>query len=299
MMTQRLHARILRAAAGHKGERRAWTRALPLGAAALVLLACAPSLRAQVQLPAGSAHFTIVQGSKSLGDAQYSLTPVTGGYTMASSGHMTLATFSYSFHSQVTVDSALNLVHDALTGSVNGTKVHATNVAFNTASDPTGRDFQISVNADGKQTTNTIDRHRNTVLVPDLDPGAYMLMARIALAQPQTAWVLIPKENGILVPAEYQAEADLRGSFNGANINVKHTTAILSDANSITLELFYTGDGRLLEADLNAQNLDVVRDGFKLFDKPAPTPPPPGQAPPQPGQQQAAPQQSAPMPQQQ
>jgi hypothetical protein len=74
--------------------------------------------------------------------------------------------------------------------------------------------------------------------------------------------------------------------LNGANINVKHVSAALSDTNAVTLELYYKPDGQLLEADLNAQNLYVVHDGFKLTVHPAPTPPPPGQAPQQPGQAQ-------------
>ena len=236
---------------------------------------------------AGSAHYSIEQNGKTLGSAQYTIAPIAGGYTLTSSGQMKLASFSYSFHNESTVDGSLNLVRDALTGSVNGTKAHGNNIVFNTASDATGREFQINISADGKQLSNSVDRHRNTVLAPDLDPAAYLLMARLAIAQPQSAWVLIPKENGVLVPALYQPKADVRGTLNGSNINVKHATAALSDTNSITLEIYYTADGRLLETDLNAQNLDLVRDGFKLLEHPAPTPPPPGQAPPQqPGQQQ-------------
>jgi hypothetical protein len=236
--------------------------------------------------PAGGGHYAIEQNGKMLGEAQYSVASIPGGFTITSTGHMSLAKFSYSFHNVDTLDSSLNLVRDALTGSVDGAKASGSNIAVNTASDATGRTLAIDVTADGKQTTNSVDRHRNTVLAPDLDPGAYMLMARLAVEQPQTAWVLIPKENGLLVPAAYDPKDDVRGVLNGVNIDVKHATAVLSDQNSITLELYYEQDGTLLEADLNAQNLDVVRDGFKLAEHPAPEPPPPGQAPaPHPAQQ--------------
>ena len=261
------------------------------------LLCLAPALAAQTAapLPIGSSHYSIVQNSKKLGEAQYTVATVPGGYTLNSSGRMSLAKFSYSFHNEGTLDASLNLVRDTLSGSVNGAKAHGNNIAFNTASDPTGRDLQITIADGAKQTTNTVDRHRNTVLVPDLDPAAYMLMARLAIAQPQSAWVLIPKENGLLVPAAYEPRTDVRGTLDGAGVTVKHATAELSDANSITLEIYYTADGQLLEADLNAQNLDVVKDGFALLEHPAPTPPPPGQAPPQqpgPGQQQPGPTQA-------
>ncbi len=255
--------------------------------ASLLLSAAAAS--AQTALPSGGAHYTITQGGKTLGDAQYSVAPVQGGDTLTSSGQMKLDKFSYSFNNTVTVDTQGNLVRDQLTGSVHGAKASGNNIQFNTASDATGRSLQIQINADGKQTTNTVDRHRNTVLVPDLDPAAYTLMTHIAAQTPHTAWVLIPKENGILVPADYQPAADLRGTLNGQTITVKHSIAALSDQNSIVIELFYTGDGTLLEADLNAQNFYVTRDGFKLLNRPKPVAPPHGQAPQDPNGAQPSP----------
>ncbi len=252
---------------------------------------------AQLTLPAG-AHYTITQNGKVLGDAQYSVAPVSGGSTLTSSGHMKLNTFAYSFNNTVTVDAQGNLVRDQLTGSVHGAKASGNDIHFNTASDASGRSLQISVNAGGKQSTNAVDRHRNTVLAPDLDPAAYTLMTHLALNQPKTAWVLIPKETGILVPAQYTEMAGLNGTLNGKNVSVKHAVVALSDQNALVIELFYTGDGQLMEADLNAQNFYVVHDGFKLLNRPKPVAPPPGQAPQQapdgtptqPRQQQAPPQ---------
>jgi len=207
----------------------------------------AASAHAQVRLAAGSERYTVTEGSaaqnakqsqgvqpgQTLGQAEYSVSPLAGGFAITSSGQMTLAKFSYSFRAQSTIDSQMNLVRHELTGSVNGAKAHGNDIRFNTAADSTGKEFQINISAAGKQSTNTVDRHRNTVLMPDLDPAAYMLMARLALAQPQTAWVLIPKETGVLVPAEYELRADLRGTLNGQNVTVKHSTAVLSVRSSI------------------------------------------------------------------
>ena len=262
-------------------------RSLPLA-----LLLAAPLAPAQSALPAG-AHYSISQNGKTLGEAQYSVAPVTSGNTLTSNGHMKLNTFAYSFNNTVTVDSQGNLVRDQLTGSVHGAKASGNDIQFNTASDSTGRSLQINVNASGKQTTNAVDRHRNTVLAPDLDPAAYTLMAHLALAQPKTAWVLIPKENGILVPAEYTQMASLTGTLDGKTIPVKHAVVALSDQNSVVIELFYTSDGQLMEADLNAQNFYVVHDGFKLLNRPKPVAPPHGQAPQQ-ASDGAQPQQQAP-----
>lgn len=263
-------------------------------ALALSSIAAAPQALAQNELPTHGGHYTITENNKKLGDAQFSAAPITGGETLTSSGHMQLDKFSYSFASQATVDAKGNLVRDHLTGSVHGTKASGNNIQFDTASDASGKNFQMTINADGKQTTNSVDRHLNTVLVPDLDPAAYSLMSHLCLQKPVTAWVLIPKQNGILVPALYQPEADLSGTLNGQSIAVKHVAVALSMQNSIVIELFYTETGTLLEADLNAQNLHVSADGFTLLNRPKEVAPPAGEAPQQNGQQGQQPQQQGP-----
>lgn len=272
-----------------------------------ILFASLPGLpaAAQVALPAGGAHYTITQDGKHLGEAQFTTASVPGGNTLSSSGHMQLKAFSYNFSNRVTVDAQGNLVRDELTGSVHGAKASGNDIRFMTASDATGRNLQITIDASGKQSTNSVDRHRNTVIAPDLDPAAYVLMVKIAREHPQTAWVLIPKETGLLVPALYTPMADLHGTLNGQNVAVKHTVVALSDENSIVIELFATEDGQLLEADLNAQNFFVVRDGFSLLNRPKPVAPPAGEPPQQgdpnaqgvqgqPGTQSPAPQQGQP-----
>jgi hypothetical protein len=261
------------------------SRSMRLAVPVLATVAlCAGPARAQNVLPSTGGHYTISENGKELGEAQFSVASIAGGATLTSSGHMKLDKFSYSFNSQATVDASGNLVRDRLTGSVHGAKASGNNIQFDTASDATGRNFKLSVNADGKLTSNSVDRHRNTVLLPDLDPAAYSLMTHLCLRKPETAWVLIPKQDGILVPALYEPEADLPGTLNGQSVTVHHVVAALSMQNSIVIELFFKDDGTLLEADLNAQNLHVIADGFKLPNHPKPVAPPAGEAPTQGGQ---------------
>lgn len=243
-------------------------------------LAVGLAVSALGQAPSG--QFAVMQGGKHLGEARFTTAPVAGGSEWRSSGSMKLNSFSYLFNNTATLDAGANLVRDELTGSVHGGKVSGNNLRFTTVADATGRQFGITVDADGKQTTNTVDRHQNMVLLPDLDPAGYGVMAQIAAKQPATAWALIPKENGILAPVRYTAESDLRGTLNGQPVAVKHTVAAIGDENAVVVELFAEASGELLEADLNAQNLQVVRDGFRLENRPKPVAPPAGQAPPPP-----------------
>lgn len=252
----------------------------------LLLALVVPILAQTPTLSVGSSNFQIFQGNKVIGSADYTIATGPTGYTITSRGDLKLSKFSYSFSNNNQLDSTLNTVHDQLSGTVNGSPV-----TFNINADSTGRQFQISVNANGKQTTNNVDRHRNLVFLPDLDAAAYVLMTRFALANPQTSWVLIPKQDGVLVPSDYKQEADLQGSLNGQTVNLKHTSVAVSAQNATSVELFYTLDGTLMEADLPQQNLFVVRNGFKLLNRPKATPP----RAPQADQQQ---QQQAPQPQQ-
>ena len=234
-------------------------------------------------VPAGQSHFNIVQASdgKTVGSADCSVATTPGGYQITSHGELKMPKFTYTFTNDNRLDSHLNVVHDQLTGTVNGAQV-----TFHLASDASGRQFQVSIDASGKTTTNTFDRHQHTVLLPDLDSAAYIEMAHFAIEHPDVTWIVIPKQNGVLVPAQYNPESDVHGTFHGQPVDAHHTSVIVSEQNGISVELYYTSEGALLEADLPEQNFFVVHDGFKLIDRPQSTPPRGIAPPPQAAQQQ-------------
>jgi hypothetical protein len=249
--------------------------------ALLTALLSATAFAQAPSVPLGSSHFTFVEADKgdTVGSAEASVAGVPGGCQITSHGDLKMTKFTYSFSNSNRLDSQLNIVRDQLTGSVNGSQV-----AFNLASDATGRQFQISIIASGKTTTNTVDRHQHLALLPDLDPAAYIAMTHFALERPATTWIIIPKQNGLLVPAQYNADPDVNGTFQGRAITVHHTTVIVSEQNGISVEMYYATDGRLLEADLPEQNFYVIRDAFQLQNRPHYTPPR-GAAPPPDSQQ--------------
>ena len=257
---------------------------------ALALLLPAGMLQAQTAVPAGTSHYTITQDNKTVGSAEFTATSIAGGYTITSRGNLHLSKLNYSFTNTQNLDRALNLVSDEITGTVNGSPV-----TISIKADPTGRQFNINVTAKGKSTQNTVDRHQHLALLPDLDPAGYMLLTRIGLENPQVSWALIPKDNGLLVPTDYQRQPDVRGRLDGRDIMVQHTTAAVSAQNAINVELFHTQDGRLLEADLPQQNFYVSLDGFKLTNRPKFAPP---RSPEPPPQQQGGPQDTEPQQQQ-
>jgi hypothetical protein len=247
---------------------------------------------AQTTLTPGAVSYTIEQNGKKLGAASYAIENAPNKYLITSNGKMSEDKFSYAFSNTQKLDTALNLITDQLSGVVNGEAV-----SFNATSDPSGRQFKLNISANGTQQANALDRSQNTVLLTDLDPAGYMLLAQIAMRNPSHSWALIPKENGFLVPVTFTPQSDQRGHLNGQPVPVKYTSAAISSQNAITIELFYSADGRLLEADLPQQNFYVIRDGFKLSNRPKPPAPPHGQAPP-PQDQQGQPQDQQPPPQQ-
>jgi hypothetical protein len=231
-------------------------------------------------LTPGSASYKIEQNGKSLGSASYSIQNTPKTYIITSSGKMVLGKFSYAFSNSQKLDTSLNLITDLLSGVVNGKAV-----SFSAASDTTGRQFQLDISANGQRQQNKVDRDANTVLLTDLDPAAYMLLTQVAFRNPKDAWALIPKENGFLVPVKFTALEDTKADYNHQSIMVHHTSAAVSTENAITVELFYSGDGQLLEADLPEQNFDVIREGFRLLHRPKPPAPPHGGPPPKPQNQ--------------
>lgn len=254
---------------------------------AVVCLVSVPAGCAQGSgVPVGSSNYTLVEADtgKTVGSAEASVATIPGGYQITSHGELKMAKLTYSFSNSNRLDGQLNIVRDQLNGSVNGSQV-----TFNLASDSTGRQFQISVVASGKSTNNTVDRHQNLALLPDLDPAAYIAMAHFALEHPPTTWIIIPKQNGLLVPAKYDPAPDVAATFEGRSMTVHHASIIVSEQNGVTVELYYASDGRVLEADLPEQNFYVIRDGFRLQNRPHYTPPR-GAAPPQGSQQGGPPQ---------
>ena len=249
------------------------------------------SIAQTAALPTGSAHYIIVQDKKTVGTTDYAIASSGNGYQITSHGET--AKYHYSFTNTNRLDSNLNIVRAELGG-----KVKDSNVTFSMTSDGAGRQFQVSINAGGKTTQNTFDRHQRTVLLADLDAAAYVEMAHFALIHPQTAWVVLPKGEGYLVPATYNAQPDAQGNWNGKTLSVHHTSVIVSTENAITVEIYYTDDGTLLEADLPEQNFWVIRDGFDLQNRPK-YQPPHGQAPPAENQQQQQQQPQQPQTQQQ
>ncbi len=266
----------------------------------LKLFLCASALFAsttfaQTTLTPGTVSYSIEQNGKNLGSATYTVQNAPNKYLITSNGKMAQDKFSYAFSNTQKLDLSLNLITDQLSGVVSGKAV-----TFSATSDPTGRQFKIDVSASGTQQTNAVDRNQNSFLLTDLDPAGYLLLAQVAMRNPANSWGLIPKENGFLVPIKFTPLSDQQGHLNGQAIPVKYTSAAVSTQNAITIELFYSSDGQLLEADLPQQNFYVIRDGFRLTKRPTPPPPPHGQAPPpqddqqQPGQQQPGQQQQQP-----
>ena len=217
----------------------------------------------QTALTAGSVSYTVYQGDKVVGSADYNVQPTSSGFTVTSNGKLTLTKFSYSFTNTQHLDGERNLVSDQLSGTVNGSPV-----TFTVNSDSTGREFQLSISANGKQSQNTIDRHQHLVLLPDLDPAAYLLLTRVVMDNPANSWILIPKQDGILVPSTITRGSSVRGQLHNSQLDVQHATVAVGSESPVNIDLFYTSDGWVLEADLPQQNFFVVQDGFKLINRP-------------------------------
>jgi len=247
----------------------------------LLLSVSLPVFGQSVVLPAGQSQFTITQGGRTVGQTESNIERLSNGYSIESHGEMGLGKFHYSFTSQNRLDPMLNVVQDRITGTVNGKEA-----SFDVNTSRDGRQFLIRAQGGGKNESNTLTRHQNLVVVPDFDAAAYVEMVHFAMAQPQYSWVLLPKGNGILVPCGYVNKPEVQGRLYGRTETVRHTTVIVSAQNAVSIELYYTTDGTLMEADLPQENFYVVRNGFELVNRPASTAPHVGTVPQQNGQPQ-------------
>ncbi len=241
----------------------------------LILIACSTGfLRAQTTLPADSGHFTINEGSHPVGRSDFSIQPVNQGsiatpaaYSVNSHGTLTLKDTSYSFSGSGSLDSNLGILQEDLNGIVNGAAV---TFALRT----TGNKFAINISASGKTYQNSLNCPGPTVFFPDFDLAGYDILLGLASSHPGAVnWALIPKQTGILSAATLASQPDVQATLNGKPLTVHHQSLTIG---SVTSELYYSGNNRILEVDIPSQAFAIVHDNFQLK---APPPPPPQTAP--------------------
>jgi hypothetical protein len=253
----------------------------------LLLLIAVPELHAQVPNLGDTAHFVINQGNHPVGRSDFSINAIQqktiatpAAYSVNSHGTLTLQNTSYSFSSSGGLDGNLGILQENLNGIVNGSAV-----TFSVR--PNANAFAISISANGKNYTNSLNRAAQTVFFPDFDLAAYDILLNMHARNSTAALsALIPKQTGLLSNATLAPQADVEGTLNAKQIPVHHASLTIG---SVTSELYYSADNRILEVDIPSETFAVVRDNFQLK---APPPPPAEPAPnaQQPGNNQQQPQ---------
>jgi hypothetical protein len=236
---------------------------------ALLLGFSSVSLRAQTNLPADTAHFTINQGNHAVGQSSFSIQSVKQGsigtpavYAITSHGTLSLQTTKYSFSGSGSLDKDLSILQENLNGIVNGS-------AVTFAVHPNDGNFVIEISADGRSYRNSLNRPAQTVFFPDFDLAAYDILLNLAGRHPGTPIsALIPKQTGILNTAALAPQADVQGTLNSKPLTLHHASLTIG---SVVSELYYSADNRILEVDIPSQTFAVIRDNFQL----QPPPPPP------------------------
>jgi hypothetical protein len=236
-----------------------------------ILLGCSAfSAFAQTRLAPDTAHFTINQGNHPVGQSSFSIQPVKQGriatlaaYTVTSHGTLSVENTKYSFSSSGSLDKALSILQENLNGIVNGS-------AVTFAVHPSDGNFVIDISADGRTYPNSLTRPAQTVFFPDFDMSSYDLLLTLAASHPGTPIsALVPKQTGILSTVTLAPQADVQGTLNAKSLAIHHTSMTIG---SVTSELYYAADNRIMEVDIPSQTFAVVRDNFQL--QPPPPPPP-------------------------
>lgn len=204
-------------------------------------------------LPSGSAHYTINYQGKSAGDASYTIERAPGGFSIAAHGNAKLGKIDIAFSKNESLDANLEILSEALSGTVNGQAVFVT-------VKPEGAKFQVDTSANGQQLSNALDHKPHTIFTPNFDPSSVLLLLRHA-AHSADLWALVPQQSGLLVSAKASSRKDEKGMLNGSRITVRHSTLVMAN---VTSELYSTPDGLLLQQEVPTQGFSMVRDGFIL-----------------------------------
>jgi len=214
-------------------------------------------------LSPGSAHYIINYQGKDAGSASYTIAATPGGYSIAARGDARIGTINLAFSKNEELDSKLEIVSEALNGTLNSEAVFV-------AVKVDGAKFDIDTSANGKRLSNVLDRNPHTIFAPDFDPSAILLFLRHA-GYSTNLWGLIPQQSGLLVSAKVTPQKDEKGTLKGSPIVVRHSTLVMAN---VTSELFSTVDGQLLQQEVPTQGFSMVRDGFILTPPKAAAPQP-------------------------
>lgn len=213
-------------------------------------------------LAVGTANYTINFQGKPIGRASYSISSANNGYRVNAHGSAHMENLDFAFSKDELLAPDLEIANETLNGTVNGSAVVV-------RVQPSGQKFQIDIAANGQKYTNALDRHTNTVFLPDFDPSALLILLRHGYIS-RDVWTLIPKQTGLLYQAKIEGQPDDSGTLNGTHLSVHHNTVTIAN---VAVELFFTDDGKLLQEEVPSQGFAMIREGF-LLEPPANAPPP-------------------------
>ncbi|MDE3185972.1 MAG: hypothetical protein KGM96_00435 [Acidobacteriota bacterium] len=235
----------------------------------VALLACGPHA-ATIASAAQSGDFTVSLAGKPVGTANYHFTPTGSGYNSTSLVKVNMKGLTYAFSKTEQLSQASQLQHVELSATINDSAVNVTGA-------PDSAQFLLNMSANGRSSTTRLAKQPAAVFMPDFDPGAFQTLLTLGRANNnRDLYVIIPKNQGSIVPVELATYADEQGTFNGQPVTVHHLVATISG--SLT-DLFAGPDNQLLQAELPQEGFALIRNGFVLKPpaKPlAPPAPPPG-----------------------
>jgi hypothetical protein len=219
---------------------------------------------------AQSVEFLISQHGQTVGTASYSIAQTPHGFASTSLVRVQMTGLNYSLSKTERLSAASRLRHAQLSAIVNGSAV-----SVNADPDPKAAPPQtiLTIAANGRSTTTSLEQHATAVLIPDFDPGALQTLLTIAAAHNnRDLWAIIPKNAGSTVPIVLATYADEQGTLDGKPITVHHLIATYGGGST---DLFSGPENQFLQAELPQPGFALVRKGFVL------TPPAKPGAPPQ------------------
>jgi hypothetical protein len=243
-----------------------------IGRGMLMVLGAAMAI-GMVAAEARGQSYSISQNGKSVGTASLSLKRAGNGFDATSWAKIDMPGLKYNFSANAFLDGGYHLNNAQLSGAVNGT---AASVSASTVQAGQGQ-FLMKINANGQVTNTPLGFHRQTVFLPDFDPGGLQEVLNLGAAENnRDMWALIPKQTGSITPLRIATDADMQGTLDGRPLDVHHLT-LTYDSNKV--ELFSGPDNELLQAEWTDEGFALVRQGFKLTPPARPSAAPPAAPP--------------------
>ncbi len=211
--------------------------------------------------------FALLNDGQQIGSASYQIDAAMMHRTVTADFSYTVSGVKIALHRVAKFDAQWEPLEETDAGTAN-----ATDIRYSIAPDAAKTRLNFEVSSAGQKFHADFALNPRTVALANFDPSGIQVLLNLMHTNPPPNgkfWAFAPMGRGAVVAADFAAAPDAAAKFDGKPTTAKHSTLTLA---GVTMDIYSTADGALLEANIPAQDVAYVRASFALAAVTTPAP---------------------------